>query len=134
MIKDLRIIDSSMGIAGGSFKSRIFRNDGTDEISVCLKNLSLADYAEKCIEHFNSMPDDMIDKICRSIAEYSTKEYENIRDILEYCPVFELVVDTPENDEINYLAEGADDRGEIIGIVVKNSRLVYVGVDYGDYL
>lgn len=134
MIKDLRIIDSSMGIAGGSFKSKIFRNDGTDEISVCLKNLSLAGYAEKCIEHFNSMPDDMVDKICRSIAECSTKEYENIRDILEYCLFFELFVDIPENDEISYLAEGEDDRGEIIGIVVKNSKPVYVGDDYEKYL
>lgn len=144
MIKDLRLIAPSMGIAGGSFKSKIFKNDGTDELSVCLRNLSLADHAEKCIEHFNSMPDDMVDEICRSIVKccqqgginenFELPEIKKAKDILKYCWFYELTVNTPENDEISYLVEGEGDWGEIIGIVIKNSTLAYVGDDYEEYL
>ncbi len=136
MIKDLRLIDPPMGIAGGSFKSKIFKNENSDELSVCLRNLSLADYAEKCIEHFNSMPDDMIDEICQGLIESCTEDYklENVRDILKYCWFFELIVDIHESDSISYFVEGAGDWGKIIGIVIKNSALAYVGVDYAKYL
>lgn len=136
MIKDLRIIDAPMGIAGGSFRSKIFRNENTDKISVCLRNLSLADYAERCVEHFNSLPDNVIDEICHGLIESCTEEYkiENVRDILKYCWFFELIVDIPESDSISYFVEGAGDWGKIIGIVIKNSTLTYVGVDYTEYL
>lgn len=144
MIKDLRIIDPPMGIAGGSFKSKIFKNDSTDELSICLRNLSLADYAEKCIEHFNFMHENMVDEICRGIIkcceqggiseDFELPEIEKAKDILEYCWFFELTVDIPENDEISYLVEGEGDWGEIIGIVIKNGSLAYVGADYEEYL
>lgn len=147
MIKDLRLIDPPMGIAGGSFKSKIFKNDGTDELSVCLRNLSLADYAEKCIEHFNAMPDDMVDEICRGIIKccqqggtnknFEFPEIKKTKDILDYCWFHELTVNTPENDKISYLVEGAyfmmKGWGEIIGIVIKNGQLCYVGTNYGKY-
>ena len=144
MIKDLRLIDPSMGIAGGSFKSTIFKNDGTDELSICLRNLSLADYAEKCIGHFNSMPDDMVDEICSSIVkcceqgginkDFELPKIKKSKDILEYCWFFELTVDIPQNDEVSYLVEGEGDWGEIIGIVIKNGHPCYVGSNYGEYL
>lgn len=143
MIKDLRLIDPSMGIAGGSFKSKIFKNENNDELSVCLRNLSLADYAEKCIEHFNSMTDDMIDEICHGLIEschlsdyeeFELPELENVRDILKYCWFVELIVNIPENAELSYLVEGEGDWGEIIGIVIKDGNPAYVGADYEEYL
>lgn len=131
-----------MGIAGGSFKSKIFKNDGTDEISVCMRNLSLADHAEKCIEHFNSLSDEVIDEICHRLIEsynlsdkyFELPELQNIREILDYCCFFELIVDIPENNGISYFVEGTINWNEMIGIVIKNGSLIYVGVDYEEYL
>lgn len=143
MIKDLRLIDPSMGIAGGSFKSKIFKNENNDELSVCLRNLSLADYAEKCIEHFNSMTDDMIDEICHGLIEschlsdyeeFELPELKNVRDILEYCWFTSMAVDVPKDDKISYVIEGEGDWGEVVGFVIKDGNLAYVGTDYEESL
>lgn len=92
------------------------------------------------------MSDDMVDEICRGVVKCCEKgsisknfelpEIKKAKDILDYCWFHELTVNTPENDEISYLVEGAyfmGGWGEIIGIVIKNGKLRYVGTNYGKY-
>lgn len=141
IIKDIIVVDKR-GTLEGSFTSEIFPNDETQKMTVYIRNKSLMDYAEKCINHFNSMPDDMPDEICLRIlknlqfngADFDLAEFENVRDILDYCWFTALSVDKPENDGISYTIEGEGDWGEVVGFVIKNGILAYVGQDYEEYL
>lgn len=144
LIKNLEKISPDEEIMEGDFKSFIFKGeDDNNEFSIYIRNSSLVDYAEKCIEHFNSLPDDMIDEICHGLIEschlsddedFELPELENVRDILEYCWFGSMTVDVPEDDEISYIIEGEGDWGEAVGFVIKNSTLAYVGDDYENYL
>lgn len=144
LIKNLEKISPDEEIMEGDFKSLIFKGeDDNNEFSVYIRNQSLIDYAEKCIEHFNSLSDDMIDEICHGLIEschlsddedFELPELENVREILEYCWFSSMTVDVPEDDEISYLIEGEGDWGEAVGFVIKNSTLAYVGDDYEEYL
>lgn len=136
IIKNLEKIAPDEEILEGTFKSNFFRSDIDDELSVCIRNGEIIDYAEKCIEHFNSLPDDVIDKICEGIIESCEEEYEleNVRDILEYCWFTSMAVDVPENDGISYVIEGEGEWGEVVGFVIKNGSLAYVGIDFEEYL
>lgn len=139
IIKNLEKIAPDEEILEGTFTSRFFSSDDGNELTVSIRNGSIIDYAEKCIEHFNSLPDDVIDKICEGIIEscplsdeYS--EIENVRDILEYCWFYDLTVDVPENDGISYIVSGEGEWGETVGFVIKDGGLAYVGIDYEEYL
>ncbi|MDE5569445.1 MAG: hypothetical protein K2I82_02185 [Ruminococcus sp.] len=136
MIKNIEKIAPDEEILEGTFKSNFFRSDIDDELSVCIRNSEIIDYAEKCIEHFNSLPDDVIDKICEGIIESCEEEYEleNVRDILEYCWFTSMAVDVPENDGISYVIDGEGEWGEVVGFVIKNGSLAYVGIDFEEYL
>ncbi|MDE7098740.1 MAG: hypothetical protein K2O60_06305 [Ruminococcus sp.] len=144
LIKNLEKISPDEEIMEGDFKSLIFKGeDDNDEFSVYIRNISIVDYAEKCIKHFNSLSDDMIDEICHGLIEschlsddeeFELPELENVREILEYCWFGSMTVDIPEDDEISYLIEGEGDWGEAVGFVIKNSTLAYVGIDYEEYL
>lgn len=122
------------GTLEGTFTSKIFPNDNTQEMTIYIRNKSLIDYAEKCINHFNSMSDDMVDGICRRIikilkfigADFELSEFENVRDILEYCWFTSMIVYVPEDDEISYVIEGEGEWGEVVGFVIKNGTLAYV--------
>ncbi|MDE6788710.1 MAG: hypothetical protein K2J47_05245 [Ruminococcus sp.] len=136
MIKNIEKIAPDEEILEGTFKSNFFRSDIDDELSVCIRNGEIIDYAEKCIEHFNSLPDDVIDKICEGIIESCEEEYEleNVRDILEYCWFTSMAVDVPENDGISYVIDGEGEWGEVVGFVIKDGSLAYVGIDFEEYL
>ncbi|MDE6780040.1 MAG: hypothetical protein K2J40_01085 [Ruminococcus sp.] len=137
IIKNIIVVDDD-GTLEGTFTSEIFPNDETQEMTVYIRNKSLMDYAEKCINHFNSMPDDMIDEICRRIiknlqfigADFELSEFENVRDILNYCWFTSMTVDVPEDDGISYIIEGEGEWGEVVGFVIKNGSISYVGDDY----
>ncbi len=136
LIKNLSKIAPDEEILEGTFTSKFFKNDEGNELVVCLRNGDILDYAEKCVEHFNSLPDDVIDKICDGIIESCEEEYEleNVRDILEYCWFYDLTVDVPENDSISYVVGGEGEWGEVVGFAIKDGNLAYVGVDYEEYL
>lgn len=137
IIKNIIVVDDE-GTIEGTFTSEIFPNDETQEMTVYIRNNSLMDYAEECINHFNNMPDDMIDEICRRIiknlqlngADFELPEFENVRDILNYCWFTTLTVDNPENDGISYTVEGEGEWGEVVGFVIKNGNVSYVGENY----
>lgn len=136
LIKNLEKIAPDEEILEGTFISKVFMNDNTDELVICLRNGDITDYAEKCIEHFNSLSDDVIDQICKGIIESCEEEYdlESARDILEYCWFCDMAVDVPESDGISYVVGGEGEWGEVVGFVIKDGALAYVGVDYEEYL
>lgn len=136
LIKNLTKIAPDEEVMEGTFTSEFFSSDEGNELAVNLRNGDILDYAEKCVEHFNSLPDDVIDKICEGIIESCEEEYEleNVRDILEYCWFYDLTVDVPENDGISYVVGGEGEWGEVVGFVIKDGTLAYVGVDYEEYL
>lgn len=39
-----------------------------------------------------------------------------------------------EEDEIAYVVEGEGDWGDVIGFVVKDNKVIYVGTDYFSYM
>lgn len=143
MIKNLNKVDSDSEIMEGTFKSNFFRNEDVNELSVYIRNGEIIDYAEKCIEHFNSLSDDVIDEICHGLIEschlsddedFELPELEDIRYIFDYCWFISMTVDIPEDDKISYVIEGEGDWGEVVGFVIKNGSLDYVGADYEEYL
>ncbi|MDE5582128.1 MAG: hypothetical protein K2J08_00280 [Ruminococcus sp.] len=144
IIKNIVVVDDD-GTLEGIFTSEIFPNEDTQEMTVYIRNKSLMDYAEKCISHFNSLSDDITDEICHGLIEscqedygvnedFELPEFENVRDILNYCWFNTMTVDIPENDGINYAVGGESDWGEVVGFTIKNGVLVYVGFDYEEYL
>lgn len=142
MIENLELLAPDEEILEGTFRSNFFRNEDVNELSVYIRNGKIIDYAEKCIEHFNSLSDDVIDEICHGLIEschlsdedFELPELENVRDILQYCWFTSMTVDVPEDDGISYVIEGEGDWGEVVGFVIKNGSLAYVGVDYEEYL
>ena len=129
----------------GTFKSSFFRNeDNSSEFTIYIENSSLTDYAEKCVESFNNLPDSLISDICRGIIKYAEKggineEFElpelgNVLDILKYCWFNTVYVSVPEKmDSVRYIVEGEGDWGECIGFIIENNQLAYVGIYYLEY-
>ncbi len=95
-----------------------------------MKSPNLAECAEKCVEAFNNLTGFDIDGICKKIISCVREggiieEFElPALDILNYCWFTILYV--------NMLRK--EDWGEVIGFVVKNNKVVYVGIDYLDYM
>ncbi len=128
----------------GSFQSRFFRNEANQtEMFICIQNPDAAAYAERCAEHFNALPEAVIDTLCMRIMkcaaqggiaeEFELPEITDAREILQYCWFTTLYAEMPEEEgEISYIAEGEGEWGEVIGFVIRNSKLAYVGVDYFD--
>ncbi len=129
----------------GSFQSRFFRNEANQkEMFVCIQDPDAAQYAERCAEHFNALSESVIDALCMRIMkcvaeggigeEFELPALRNARDILQYCWFTTLYVSLPEDEgEISYIAEGEGEWGEVIGFVIRNGQLAYVGVDYFDF-
>lgn len=143
LIKSLKKVSPDSEIMEGTFTSKFFKNEDSYELSVYMENSSLIDYAEKCIEHFNSLSDNVIDEICHGLIkschlsddeDFELPELENVRNILEYCWFTSMTVDVTENDGISYVIEGEGDWGEVVGFVIKNGNLAYVGDEFEEYL
>ena len=130
------------GIGEGTFKSRYFRdNMGSDEFLVYIFSKDYAKYAEKCVQHFNSLPDNVINVICYHIIESAKQnlhnpgfvlpELEKNTDILNYCWFKAMIVSIPGDDsKASYIMQGEGDWGEMIGFVVTEDTVTYVGKNY----
>lgn len=140
IIKWLRKINGSWE---GTFKSEFFKNDdGGQQLSVYAENSSAKKYAEKCVTEFNSLPENTISDICKGIIEsveenaeenFELPEMAKPADILQYCWFTAIYVSVPKDEnQISYIVEGEGDWGEVIGFVIKDSQLAYVGADYFD--
>lgn len=133
-------------VCEGSFKSNFFRDDENgDELTVYVANPNLTECAEKCVEAFNNLTESEINEICQGIIscakessineEFELPSLDNALDILNYCWFTALYVNMlSKEDEIAYVVEGEGDWGEVIGFAVKNNKIIYVGIDYWDYM
>ena len=140
MIENLSLFAPGEEIMEGTFKSRIFKDDGDDRLLVYFDSITIKDYVEKCIEHFNNMSDEMIDLICSGIIkcaevggvneEFELPEIENVRDILKYSWFTSLFIDIPKGDEVAYTVSGEGEWGEAIDVVVRGNKVLYVGYDF----
>ena len=132
----------SEGIGEGIFKSRFFRDDmGGDEFLVYIFNSSYAEYAETCVKHFNALSDEIINVICYHIIQSAKQdnqnpafvlpELEKNTDILNYCWFTAMIVSIPgDASKASYIIEGEGDWGEVIGFVVTEGVVTYVGKNY----
>lgn len=134
------------GVCEGGFKSNFFRDDENgDELSVYVQSPNLTECAEKCVEAFNNLTDSEINEICKKIIscakesgineEFELPDLDSALDILNYCWFTSLYVNMlSKEDEIAYVVAGEGDWGEVIGFAVKNNKVIYVGIDYFDYM
>lgn len=133
----------------GSFKikSKLFCDDENGgELDIgCAGHPDLIECAEKCAEAFNNLTESQITQICKEIIncakegganeDFELPALENALDILNYCWFTTLYVNMlSQEDEIAYVVEGEGEWGEVIGFVVNNNKIVYVGIDYLDYM
>ena len=77
-------------------------------------------------------------QVCRNSGgneDFELSALENSLDILKYCWFSTLYVNMlHKDDEIAYVVEGEGDWGKSIGFVIENNKVIYVGVDYFDYM
>ena len=130
----------------GSFKSKFFRNDeNDDELMIGMSSVDLKECAENCVKSFNNLTESQINEICKELIDcakesgdnedFELSALENPFDILKYCWFSKLYVNMlHKDDEIAYVVEGEGDWGESIGFVIENNKVIYVGVDYFDYM
>lgn len=105
----------------GSFQSKFFQDDEhKHKLSIYINDDKLKECAEKCVESFNNLTDNMIDEIC-------TQLWENIKD---ECTLSKI----NDDDEIAYAVEGEGDWGTEVGFVIRDNKVIYAGVDYLDYI
>ena len=142
----IRWLHEEEGVCEGTFKSSFFRDDEDgDELSIGVQGPALAGCAEKCVEAFNNLTESQIKEICKGIIncakeggiaeEFELPALESELDILKYCWFTMLYVNMlRKDDEIAYVVEGEGEWGDVIGFVVKNNQVIYVGTDYFDYM
>lgn len=128
----------------GVFISKFFRNDeNIDELTLCVNtvNPDFKECSEKCVEAFNNLSESVINEICEKLIncakneEFELPALDNALDILNYCWFFVLYVDMrSKDDEIAYIVEGEGEWGNVVGFVINNDTVVYVGADYFDYM
>jgi len=130
------------GVGEGKFTSTFFRDDrGNDEFLVYIFNNAYEDYAETCVKHFNALSPELINVICyhiiKSARENNRKRdfvlpmLEKNTDILDYCWFKAMIVSIPgDKSKASYIIEGEGDWGELIGFVVIEDVLTYIGKDY----
>ena len=130
------------GIGEGTFKSKFFKDDmGNDELLVYIFSKDYAEYAETCVKHFNQLSDEVINVICYHIIKSAQQDNQNPAfnlpklekntDILNYCWFTAMIVSIPgDASKASYIIEGEGDWGEVIGFVVTEDTVTYVGNNY----
>ncbi len=141
MIKNIQKRDDMFNV--GVIESKLFN----EEIEVWIENTVEMDYAEKCVEHFQSLKDKVIDKICERTSDYhmfmldewdedfvdeiNEKVPSDVsgRDILKYIENPKVFILPPEGDGIGYVVEGdcAWEPEHGIDIILLDDKVVDVG-------
>jgi hypothetical protein len=128
-------------LENGIFKNPLWADYSKQQgIYICLEDISLKDYAEKCVNHFCTLPNNMINNICSAIIrciekfggineDFNLSNLKNPKDILKYCWFTTMYIENPLEDEtqIGYSIEGESDWGEVVQIAIKDNSILYVG-------
>lgn len=140
------VVASGRGSLRRKFQKQLFYDDENgDELNVYVQSPDLTECAEKCVEAFNNLTESEINEICKEIIgcakengvneDFELPAIDNALDILNYCWFTSLYVNMlSREDETAYVVEGEGDWGEVIGFAVKNNKVIYVGIDYFDYM
>ncbi len=100
-------------------------------------------YVKKCVEHYNKLSNDLIDKICDALCRYCESVREKAgddfdedipedvkgRDILDYCAPVSLNIEAPPSPGIiGYSIEGECDWDPEHGvqIIIRDDKLILV--------
>lgn len=130
----------------GRFNSSFFCHDENGgELSVYVKSPDLTECAEKCVEAFNTLSESMINEICEKLIscakegginkKFKLPVLDHALDILNDCWFIALYVDmASQDDEVAYVVEGEGNWGETVGFVIRNNKVIYVGVDCFKYM
>lgn len=104
----------------GFIESKLFNQ----RMEIWIENIVNMDYAQKCAESFETLKDDVVDKICERacayhkfmLEEWNEEFVEEInekiptdvagRDILKYIENPKMFIFEPEGDGIGYVIEG----------------------------
>ncbi len=124
----------------GVFRSRTFRNEAGDpELFICIEHPEDAQRAENCVDAFNSLDSLTIQQICMGILrcaaeggmeeDFELPDIREAQEILDYCWLTTLYI-PHEGEGRTFIAEGEGEWGEVIGFVVRDGALTYVGTDY----
>lgn len=148
VIRDLQV--KPLGNLGTYIEGKVYCKLWDKEIDVCLYDEDVTvEYAEKCAEAMNSMPDELVDTICREAKRYCLEFLDAIGGVSENgihltvpvdektppremlkCFYCSLVVDTPEDPtRTGYQLSGNCDWEEEHGIEIDilDGKLVYLG-------
>lgn len=121
------------------------------EIDVMIDDDCTVEYAEKCVEAMNDLPEDAVAIICKAAKKYCMWFIEEVgecindeltvpiyadtpaREILNNITPSMLIVETPKDSSIGYHIEcGCDWEIEHgLEITIKDNKVLYVG-DFGD--
>ncbi len=136
MIKHLEDVG---GYYEGNFYSPLFEAD----MVISLENNTFIEYAEKCVEHFNSLSDDKINLILEKCIEFFNDMYEQYADdygedcnpdyltvenvLGDYIEGISISISTPQNNDI--LAYNVEILCPIDCPVcsIKGDEIVYIG-------
>lgn len=145
MISNIEKRDDMFNV--GFIESKLFNK----KIEVWIENTVDMNYANKCAENFESLKDEVIDKICERISAYHkfmleewNEEFfaeinEKVpcdisgRDILKYVENPTIYIFSPEGDGIGYVIEGncewEPEHG--IDIIMLDNKVMDVGPGEG---
>ena len=119
------------------------RHAGGDMELLVSPNVS-EEYVEKCVQHFENISEELLDKICAALCRYCEDVRDDAQDvfgdlgipetvtgreILDYCCPSSLIVDTPPSEEvIGYSVEGGCDWEPEHGfqVIVRGDSLLFV--------
>lgn len=115
-----------------------------DEMEVLVSPKVSEEYVEKCVQHFENLSDELLDKICDALCRYYDDVKEDAedvfgdlgmpetvtgREILDYCCPSSLIVDTPPSEKvIGYSVEGGCDWEPEHGfqVIIRGESLLFV--------
>ena len=148
LIRDLQVI--TLGSVDTYIEGRAYCKPWDTEINIDMYGDDPIEYAEKCVEAMNAMPDELIDAICRAAKRYCLEFLDDIggaelndivltvpidentppREMLKCFDIGTLIISVPRNlSRIGYQLSGNCDWEEEHGIeiVILDDKLVYLG-------
>ncbi len=153
VITDLQV--KPLGKVNTYIEGKVYCKPWDKEIDVDMYGDVEIEYAQKCAEAMNSMPDELMDAICRAAKKYCIEFLDDIggaelneiemtipvdedtppREMLKCFEVGTLAVETPEDpSRIGYQLSGNCDWEEEHGIEIDilDDKLVYLGEYTGE--
>ena len=145
MIEEIKKEDDCFN--SGYIESKVFNK----KMKVWIENTVDMEYAEKCVSDFQSLKDEVIDKICERISayhKYMLDEWDDDfveeinekvpndisgREILNYVEDPEIYIFPPEGEGVGYIIEGCcewePEHG--ISIILLDNKVIDVGPQEG---